>query len=211
MDQPEILRETEHHIPGLVPGYVVVVITRIEKDPTLPEMAPPPVPAVAMPPVPAVVDQPVVAPQAIDINWEAVPQHPALPTLQSSAQFSREIPHPRDLQPRDVHHRGKFYTIFRGREVGIFYDVFTEVRPRVEGVPHSLSKSYKTWEEALMEYTRAYTGEKRGWEIAVINPENVAFPLEGETMEGEGAIRYWADEDNQRSSGVVIISDTESE
>ncbi|KAK7020166.1 hypothetical protein VNI00_017844 [Paramarasmius palmivorus] len=199
----EVIRETEHRIPGLIPGHVVVIITRVEKEATLPVTAPP------APQIPDIVPLP---PTAItpDINWDTVPAHPALPVQQSSTQFNSEIPHPRDLHPRDLHHRGKFYTIFHGREVGIFYDAITEVRPHIDGVPHALMKGYKSWEEALMEYTQAYKGEKVGWEIAVINPENVAFPLEGENWDEPQNVRYWADQ-MPSGSGTVIISDTESD
>ncbi|KAK7047948.1 hypothetical protein VNI00_006276 [Paramarasmius palmivorus] len=39
-------------------------------------------------------------------------------------EYHRSVPHPRTLQPRPgmQNHQGKYYVIFRGREVGIFYD-----------------------------------------------------------------------------------------
>ncbi|KAK7051679.1 hypothetical protein VNI00_004658 [Paramarasmius palmivorus] len=140
------------------------------------------------------------------ISWEDVPTAPALPAPPAStSNYSSVIPHPSELElrPGMERHQGKFYTIFRGCEVGIFYDAISEVVPRVSGVPNCLSKGYKMWEEALAEYTRAYSGAKPGWELATINPPSVAYPLEGEVW-ANGTITVPA-------SNVVMISDSDSE
>ncbi|EEB97932.1 hypothetical protein MPER_02651, partial [Moniliophthora perniciosa FA553] len=140
---------------------------------------------------------PPVSPEHPPVNWDALPPGPVLPTPQCPDHYSKAVPHPTELQIRDgmQNHQGKFYTIFRGREVGIFYDAITEVNPRVSGVPKALSKGYKTWEEAVSEYARAYAGMKQGWEIAVINPPSVAFPLEGEQWESIRPVVMISDSD----------------
>ncbi|KAK7019680.1 hypothetical protein VNI00_018002 [Paramarasmius palmivorus] len=167
-----------------VPGYIITTTLKIEKTTDAPQA-----PASARRTVPDVILQNVVAPplsSAPTGDPTARPRlGPALPVPNSSEQFSSEVPDPRDMQIREgmLHHQGKFYTVFHGCEVGIFYDAISEVQPRINSVPNALSKGYKTWEEALAEYARAYYGSKPGWEVACINPPNVAFPQAGKNWD----------------------------
>ncbi|KAK7041913.1 hypothetical protein VNI00_008894 [Paramarasmius palmivorus] len=98
----EIVRETEQRIPNLIPGHVLVIITRIERPLMAPTTSTPENGTSTAPATPAVeMAEPVDTSQPA-ADWDFIPAHPALPTVQSSAQFSNEIPHPRELHPRDL-------------------------------------------------------------------------------------------------------------
>ncbi|KAK7025937.1 hypothetical protein VNI00_015852 [Paramarasmius palmivorus] len=210
---------TTHEIVQRIPGYVITTIVKIvpTAGDTVPALPSPPAGAPVnhdaaepAPPTAAPVNENSI-PGAIkdtndsvadDLNWNDLPQQPVLPPPPPPTEgYSSRIPHPSELQlrPGMERHQGKFYTIFRGREVGIFYDPITEVQPRVNGVPNCFSKGYKTWEEAVSEYARAYGGLKPGYELAAINPPSVAYPLPGEIW-GNGVIAS--------GSGAIVVSDS---
>ncbi|KAK7035310.1 hypothetical protein VNI00_012077 [Paramarasmius palmivorus] len=95
--------------------------------------------------------------------------------LTTAVVFSTEIPHPSTLEIRaGMEFHNRFYVVYRGKEVGIFYDFHSEVAPRTLGVSNALMKAYDTWEDAITEYARAYRGLKPGHRLAVIGNPNLA-------------------------------------
>ncbi|KAK7017060.1 hypothetical protein VNI00_018713 [Paramarasmius palmivorus] len=84
-------------------------------------------------------------------------------------QYSSVIPHPNHLFLRPgMETHDKFYIIFRGREVGLFYDYFTEVRERTLGVSRSAFKVYSTFQAAVNAYDQAWNGNLPGHELMAI-------------------------------------------
>ncbi|KAK7017904.1 hypothetical protein VNI00_018516 [Paramarasmius palmivorus] len=94
------------------------------------------------------------------------------PTIFAPAAFA--VPHPDEIVLRpgmEMHNR--FYIIFRGREVGLFYDLIksysnTEVAPRISRVSHAACKVYSTFQAAVAAYTEAYANHMPGYELRVI-------------------------------------------
>ncbi|KAK7028202.1 hypothetical protein VNI00_014892 [Paramarasmius palmivorus] len=76
-----------------------------------------------------------------------------------------EIPSPNSLIPFNA---DRYYVVFRGTTVGIF-GRNEEALGYVEGVSGAKHHSYKTWNEALLEYSRAYHHKKAGWELQVLS------------------------------------------
>ncbi|KAK7021083.1 hypothetical protein VNI00_017529 [Paramarasmius palmivorus] len=91
-------------------------------------------------------------------------------------------PHPDTLTPRpgtELH--TKFYVVFRGLQVGIFYDWHTEAQQQVLGVPHNCYHLYPSWHQAHHAYTEAYNGRLPGRQVRVIQPpEPMSIDLDSE-------------------------------
>ncbi|KAK7017023.1 hypothetical protein VNI00_018750 [Paramarasmius palmivorus] len=83
-----------------------------------------------------------------------------------SSDDETSIPHPGSLQPFLAE---RYYVVFKGTRVGIFARWNTDALKYTEGVSGAKHHSYKTWNEALLEYSRAFHGKKAGWELECLN------------------------------------------
>ncbi|KAK7027461.1 hypothetical protein VNI00_015206 [Paramarasmius palmivorus] len=83
----------------------------------------------------------------------------------------------------------KFYVVFRGTRVGIFYDWHTEVAALVVGVPFNCYHLYPSWPLAHHAYTEAYHGRLPGRHIRVVT----------ETTNGESMVVDLSDEDESEA------------
>ncbi|KAK7022850.1 hypothetical protein VNI00_016896 [Paramarasmius palmivorus] len=112
---------------------------------------------------------------------------PAQVNVEETAEVDERpsAPHPRQLKPFNAE---KYYVVFAGTRVGIFgrwFDVLhasvyglltwyifsrnSEALSYVEGVRGAKHHSYKTWNEAILEYSRAYHNKKEGWNVEVLD------------------------------------------
>ncbi|KAK7017005.1 hypothetical protein VNI00_018768 [Paramarasmius palmivorus] len=81
------------------------------------------------------------------------------------------IPHPDSFHaPADVPAGTRFYVVYVGREVGIFWgDWYEEVEHKVLGVSGFRATKHQTFTQAQMEYTRAYFNQKPGYDLRVVS------------------------------------------
>ncbi|KAK7015548.1 hypothetical protein VNI00_019082 [Paramarasmius palmivorus] len=122
------------------------------------------------------------------------------------------VPHPSELQLRPgMQYHTKFYVVFRGREVGIFYNWKHEARHVVEGVPHNCHRVYSTWDEALKKYAEAYYGEFPDHELAIINPENTSSDDEEVEQDDEDDSTYKAEDTDMESDSGSEGASSEGE
>ncbi|KAK7016444.1 hypothetical protein VNI00_018881 [Paramarasmius palmivorus] len=122
---------------------------------------------------------------------------PTMPPL----QFSNVIPDPNDIVIRpgmETHTR--FYVVFRGRELGVFYDHPSEVLPHIYRVSNAASKVYNTFEAAVSAYTEAFHGRLPGFELAIIP---APIPLAYSTASGHGG--------SNSQYNIAIEGDSDSE
>ncbi|KAK7024163.1 hypothetical protein VNI00_016541 [Paramarasmius palmivorus] len=80
------------------------------------------------------------------------------------------IPHPSTFQaPANVPEGTRYYVVYVGRQLGLFWgDWYQEVKHLVHGVSGHRSTKHNTFEQALVEYTRAFYGQKPGYELRVV-------------------------------------------
>ncbi|KAK7016795.1 hypothetical protein VNI00_018804 [Paramarasmius palmivorus] len=76
-----------------------------------------------------------------------------------SSDDEMSIPHPGSLQPFLLNATMSSSRALRN----------TDALKYTEGVSGTKHHSYKTWNEALLEYSRAFHGKKAGWELECLN------------------------------------------
>ncbi|KAK7023435.1 hypothetical protein VNI00_016741 [Paramarasmius palmivorus] len=116
--------------------------------------------------------------------------------------YSTVIPHPNNITLRpgmETHDR--FYVIFRGREVGIFYNFPLEVAPRTLGVSNAAQRVYSSFDAAISAYDAAYNRLLPGCELAVIrDPVSQPGPVIGNTSLLAVSVHVDSDSDSDSDS-----------
>ncbi|KAK7019652.1 hypothetical protein VNI00_018037 [Paramarasmius palmivorus] len=132
--------------------------------------------------------------------------------------WSAIIPHPNQLVVRPGMDMAKAYVIFRGREVGIFYNYPAEVQPRTHRVSNAALKVFDSFQEAVAAYTEAYNGDLPGYELAVIHdPVVISAPPANSIVHDPMVISAPAaapvvlSEGSAGSLNIVIDSDSDEE
>ncbi|KAK7021036.1 hypothetical protein VNI00_017568 [Paramarasmius palmivorus] len=79
------------------------------------------------------------------------------------------IPSPNTIEPpAEVPEGTRFYVVYVGREVGIYWGDWYEVCERlVKGVSGHRATKHSTFSQALVEYTRAYYNQKPGYTLRI--------------------------------------------
>ncbi|KAK7024586.1 hypothetical protein VNI00_016191 [Paramarasmius palmivorus] len=81
------------------------------------------------------------------------------------------VPHPDSfgLPPDNLPAGTRFYVVYVGREVGIYWgDWYQCVEDKVLGVSGFRATKHKTFTQALVEYTRAFYGQKPGYALRIV-------------------------------------------
>ncbi|KAK7019224.1 hypothetical protein VNI00_018124 [Paramarasmius palmivorus] len=92
-----------------------------------------------------------------------------IPAVPQTVAHPAGIPHPDSLHQRPgTELQTKFYVVFRGLEVGIYYDWHTEAQGLVVGVPHNCYHLYHSWQQAHYAYTEAYYNRLPGKHLRLV-------------------------------------------
>ncbi|KAK7015531.1 hypothetical protein VNI00_019092 [Paramarasmius palmivorus] len=120
---------------------------------------------------------------------------------------SVDIPEPNEivLRPGTELNSLSFYIIFRGREVGLFYDYEREVAPRVLHVSRAAYKVYTSPEAAIAAYTHAHRGELPGYELAVIQAPVVIAHASASTAPTNAQLTFDVPDDSDSEYETVEV------
>ncbi|KAK7017100.1 hypothetical protein VNI00_017200 [Paramarasmius palmivorus] len=123
-----------------------------------------------------------------------------------SVEYSVDIPEPNEIVLRPgTELNSRFYIIFRGREVGLFYDYEREVAPRVLHVSRAAYKVYTSPEAAIAAYTHAHRGELPGYELAVIQAPVVIAHASASTAPTNAQLTFDVPDDSDSEYETVEV------
>ncbi|KAK7032453.1 hypothetical protein VNI00_013011 [Paramarasmius palmivorus] len=123
-----------------------------------------------VPTVPATIPAPPVASSATPAAPATVPAAVASASNATIGHAQTSPPPPSSFTaPASVPEGTRFYVVYVGRQLGIFWgDWYQEVQRLVHGVSGHRSTKHQTFEQALVEYTRAYYGGKPGYQLRIV-------------------------------------------